>query len=267
MASAAAGRRGGGGLRSAVEAGLFRCRLAPARTATIDGMAVAFANGEEFARIREHVFVDEDYRFAASTDAPFVLDCGAHIGLSVLYVKSRYPRARIVAFEPNPAVFALLSRNVRANRLTGVALVNAAVADVAGEIDFYAQRGGPRAWTWGGSGVRNLWLDPRSSRRIKVPAVRLAPYVDRPVDLLKLDVEGMEALVLAGNEDVLDRVNEVILEFHGSSTNRANGLERVLEILGRHGLDPTLRQGTRAVTPDQVERTDPYWLMVRARRP
>lgn len=267
MARVAAGRHGGAdAFWAAVEAGLFRCRLRGSRRASIDGMTVAFANEEEFRRIYENVVVDDDYRFAATTSSPFILDCGAHIGLSVLAFKARYPRARIVAFEPNPAVFPLLRRNVRRNGLANVELVKAAVAGTAGEIDFYAQRGGPRDWTWGGSGVRNRWLDPAASRRITVPAVRLAPYVDRPVDLLKLDVEGMETSVLAGNEDVLDRVNEIVLEFHGSSTNRANSLERALAILERHRFEPIVRQGTRTVAPDQVERTDPFWLMIRARR-
>lgn len=187
----AAGWHGGAqALRSAVAAALFRCRIKPTRSATIDGMTVAFANEEEFRRIHENVFVDDDDGFEPATNAPFVLDCGAHIGLSVLSFKARHPRARIVAFEPNPAAFAFPRRNVRRNGLTDVALVNAAVAATAGKIDFYAQHGGPRDWTWGGSGVRNRWLDPAASRRITVPTVRLAPDVDRPVDLLKLDVEG-----------------------------------------------------------------------------
>jgi len=267
VAEAALGGQGGAGaVWAAVDARLFRYRLRRFRQATIDGMTVAFAHEEEFRRIHQNVFVDDDYRFDSATASPFILDCGAHIGLSVLAFKARYPQARIVAFEPNPAVFPLLRRNVRRNGLAEVELVNAAVAPAAGEIDFYAQRGGPRDWTWGGSGVRNRWLDPAASRRITVPAVRLAPYVDRPVDLLKLDVEGMETSVLAGNEDVLDRVNEIVLEFHGSSTNRANRLEEVLAILDRHRFDPTVRQGARPVTPDQVERTDPFWLMIRARR-
>lgn len=68
----------------------------------------------------------------------------------------------------------------------------------------------------------------------------------------------MEGSVLAGNEDVRDRVNEIVLEFHGSSTNRANRLDEVLAILDRHRFDHTVRQGIRTVAPDQVERADPF---------
>jgi FkbM family methyltransferase len=41
-----------------------------------------------------------------------IIDLGAHVGMSVLYFRERYPAARILAVEPNPANFAKLERNV-----------------------------------------------------------------------------------------------------------------------------------------------------------
>lgn len=252
----------------AVDRVLFRCRLKPQRRASIDGLQFAFAHEEEFISIHQNVFGDREYRFDAEGPIPFVIDGGAHIGLSVLFFKRYYPNAQIVAFEPNPDVFALLERNVRQNHLDGVRLVNAALAGAAGEIDFHAQRGTCREWTWGGSTVKNRWLelDPKASRTIRVPAVRLSEFLDRPVDLLKLDVEGLEAEVLAEAEPLLGRVQQVVLEFHGSTTNPANDLERILDLLERAGFAAAIEQRGEVVPLDRVDRTDPHWLIVRAQR-
>jgi len=260
--------RSGAAAASLIDRALFRCRLRPLRTATIDGLHFSFAHEEEFATIHANVFGDREYRFAAASPDPLILDCGAHIGVGVLFFKRLYPNARIVAFEPNPAVFPILERNVRQNNLADVRLVNAAVAAEAGEIDFHAQRGSCRDRTWGGSAARNRWLElePKKSRTIRVPAVRLSTFLDRPVDLLKLDVEGLEAEVLTEAEPALHRAREIVLEFHGSGTNPGNSLERILGVLERTGFAYALEQRGEVVPLDRVDRTDPFWLIVRARR-
>jgi len=56
--------------------------------------------------------IDEAYRAAlAAGIAPLIVDCGANIGLSVLWFAHRYPKARIVAVEPDTANFDLLQLN------------------------------------------------------------------------------------------------------------------------------------------------------------
>lgn len=253
-------------LHAAARDALAWLGVMPRRRAVIAGRRVSYYSKRELLRIYEDVFVTQDYQFDTATRSPTILDCGAHIGLSLLYFKSRYPAAQIVAFEPNPIIFPLLTRNVEDNDLAGVTLINAAVAAIAGQIDFYVDKRGPGQWTWGGAGVRNQWLRPGNHRTIQVPALSLASFITRDIDLLKLDVEGMEGPVLSSIAPVLHRVKEVVLEFHGSACNPANNLDRILATLARAGFSTTLRQGTGTVTPDQVARTDPFWLVLNARR-
>ncbi|HEU0114538.1 MAG TPA: FkbM family methyltransferase [Thermomicrobiales bacterium] len=243
-----------------------RWRPAPLRESTIDGVRFTYGNRAEFKRIYADIFRNDEYAFSPATDAPRILDCGSHIGLSVLYLKRRFPKARIVAFEPNPDAFALLARNVEQNGLADVELVNAALAPEAGGIPFEIHRRGVRGRTWGGSGAPNPWIGWGNYLQVTVPSVRLSHWLDQPVDLLKMDIEGMETVVLAEAEPRLGVVRQIILEFHGARANPDNDLDRLLAILERAGFAVRLKQGQRWVNPATVERTDPFWLTLSAER-
>ena len=43
------------------------------------------------------IFLDHGNEVAGLGDAPVILDCGGNIGMSVIWFKQRYPRARIIA--------------------------------------------------------------------------------------------------------------------------------------------------------------------------
>ncbi|EAA1527808.1 FkbM family methyltransferase [Salmonella bongori] len=62
---------------------------------------------------------------------PVIVDCGANIGTSVLHFLEAYPRAHVVAIEPAPDNFALLSRNTEGLNVT---LINKGVSSCAGEM-------------------------------------------------------------------------------------------------------------------------------------
>jgi FkbM family methyltransferase len=253
-------------MRAIVENVLYHLNQRSTRSRVIGPYRFHYANREEFGRIFYEVFTDNSYRFAAGTDTPRILDCGAHIGLSTLYFKLLYPRARITAFEPNPDVFQVLQLNVAENGLTDVELVHAAISDQEGTVPFIVNRDGTRNWTWGSSIVPQAWHDPARTRLERVPAVRLGQYLEEGIDLLKLDIEGLETAVLVDAGESLTRVKEIILEFHGSSANPRNDLDALLEVLRRNGFTYRIDQASVTVTPDEIERTDPFWLNIYAKR-
>jgi FkbM family methyltransferase len=43
------------------------------------------------------------YYFRAATDSPVIFDCGASIGLVMLYFRTLYPGCMVEAFEPDPS--------------------------------------------------------------------------------------------------------------------------------------------------------------------
>jgi len=81
---------------------------------------------------------------------------------------------------------------------------------------------------------------------VTVPAVKLSGWLDRPVDLLKLDVEGMASRVLEdlAESGKLALVHEVIIEFERFVRMRDRGIARGLQLLEEAGFDYQLRTET-----------------------
>ncbi len=155
----------------------------------------------------KNLFVDESLVFRSSRDAPRILDCGANIGLSVLYFKRLYPRARITAYEADPDVFAALETNLRRNAEGDVKAVQAAVWTHNGKLSFRCEGADSGAVDAVAAGVSGDTRD--------VPAVRLKDLLAlEPVDLLKLDIEGAERSVLEDCREQLGNVSALLLDLH-----------------------------------------------------
>lgn len=175
-------------------------RYSPAKT-DILGTEIELVDAASFRFMHDEIFVREIYRFEADTDSPVILDCGANIGLSVLYFKQLYPTSRIIAFEPDPEVFRSLVNNVSAFGLSNVELHPKAVWSANTTLRFEIE--GADAGKIGNS--RNA---------IRIEAVRLKDWLQSPIDLLKLDVEGAEYDVLIDCASCLRHVRHLFVEYH-----------------------------------------------------
>jgi FkbM family methyltransferase len=144
------------------------------------------------------------------------VDVGANVGRYTLLAASL--GARVVAYEPTPAVFHRFQENVAVNNFQGVQLVNSAVTEKAGTLSLYLSPDDPEANNLFGGG----------EQCIEVPAVALdedlaARAIER-VHVLKIDAEGSEPLVLDGAArllassappTILIEVNPVTLKIAG----------------------------------------------------
>jgi FkbM family methyltransferase len=196
------------------------------RRARVLDYEVEFLDRDDFRRLLDEVFGSRIYAFAPRREAPLILDLGANIGMSVLFFKHLAPASRIVAFEPDPASFAVLERNVGANRVADVTLVPAAVGASAGTIDLYADRDGRHSLL-----ASTLPHRAPAATARRVPAVALSAYVGEEVDLLKIDIEGAEEGVLRelAGSGRLTRVHEMHIEYHHHVTA---GEDRLAGFLG-----------------------------------
>ena len=71
-----------------------------------------FSCNISFLHSLEEIFEEEVYRFQTENKTPLIIDCGANIGLSVLYFRRLFPNAKIIAFEPDEGIFKILQKNM-----------------------------------------------------------------------------------------------------------------------------------------------------------
>lgn len=191
------------------------------------------------------IFVRQTYRFAATSPAPRILDCGANVGLASLYFKRLYPHARVTAFEADPDLHALLVENLTANlrgaASDGVEAVHAAVWTRNGSLAFRCE-GGDSGRIEELASQEAPGAESRVAAR-QVPAVRLRDVLVRegsePIELLKLDIEGAEVDVLGDCAPALGLVRALIVEIHEFDPARRRSAE-LLRLLSERGFHYTL---------------------------
>lgn len=200
---------------------------------------IFFKNDFETDFLINEIFGEECYRFKADNTSPFIIDCGAHIGISVLYFKHIYPSSRITAFEPDRNSFDLLKKNIAFNNLIDVKLYNKAIADFEGEAIMYGDFS-RNSESVGNTIIAN-WGNRDGFTTTNVFAVELSGIIQNTtVDYLKIDTEGTELAVLKSIEQYLIQVKNIYVEFHEYDNNKYE-LQRTAEILQRNGFHISIK--------------------------
>lgn len=139
-------------------------------------------------------------------DSPaFIIDGGANIGAASLYLLNRYPTARVVAVEPDPANLELCRLNL-APYGDRVVLIHGAIWKSEGRLTLETGR---QEWV---SSVRD---DPSGSIEAFTMPSLIAKAGGR-VDLLKLDIEGGESAIFGPNaSEWLPSIRNIAIELHG----------------------------------------------------
>lgn len=155
------------------------------------------------------VFREREYSLPLRGQVRTIIDAGANVGLSSLYFATRFPQARIIAIEPEPANFELLRANIVNHRL--IAPVWAALAAEDGEVRIVDPGQGNWAFrTWGHG--------PEGATGVAVPALSLDSILGHfgldHVDVLKMDIEGAEKEVLEHCAPWIDRIGVLVVELH-----------------------------------------------------
>jgi FkbM family methyltransferase len=186
----------------------------------------------------KEIFLLDEYQISTTKKSPVIIDCGANIGLSILYFKKKYPNSKIIAFEPNPNVFTILRANLEQNHIQGVELYNYCLSDSEGEIEFYINE---NFGTMEGS----VFEERGGSKKLKVKAVRLSTYIKEEVDLVKMDIEGAEIKVLDDlkRNDKLNFVNTYLIEYHHNIPGLVSGLGRFIRDFEENSFSINLRSG------------------------
>jgi FkbM family methyltransferase len=174
--------------------------------------------------VAEEILLEHVYDLSLVPFTPdAVLDCGAHAGIFTLLAASKFSKSKLVCFEPDPANYRWIQKQIGANRLEAeTRLVAVSTAD--GKALFEARGCGGALVeqpTHGGGTITVNTLDLSSYIRV-LGASRL---------LLKLDVEGAEEKLLPAIVDGLPLDCVIFLETHRAEES----WQRLSALLGEHG--------------------------------
>jgi FkbM family methyltransferase len=183
--------------------------------------------GSDFATFHE-ITVDEIYGEVVRKVQRFqtVIDLGANIGLASLYLAAHSPYCRILSVEPNPKSYELLVRNVQ-NLSTRCRTLRAAAWRTHRQLSPAPDLPQDRS-----SGFR-LSADVEGeviAEGLTMPEILEASGFDT-VDLLKIDIEGAEAEIFAGDLGWLTRIGSIAIEFHEDSRTEC-GFDQIMKNYG-----------------------------------
>jgi FkbM family methyltransferase len=169
---------------------------------------------QEIFREDDH-FLHKDF---ITSDAECIIDIGANEGFYMLRVVKANPAARIICVEPNPFAFEILLKNIGNNGLKNVLPINAAATFDGRSVDMEFVSQIPAI---GGAKLRDVdrpWLRDDVIEKRTVPSITVeqifAQYSIDNVDILKIDVEGMEDEIVRSLEPIAPKIHRVVIERH-----------------------------------------------------
>lgn len=142
-----------------------------------------------------------------------LIDIGAAFGDFSIYAAYGKPQTIIYAFEPFPASYELLIKNLALNAIDNVIAFQEAVWCRDGELALDVSEGEPLKVV-----SKDADLNSESDDIVIIEALTLKTFLDRQrlekVDLLKLDCEGAEYKILMEAPSALAKIDRIIMEYH-----------------------------------------------------
>jgi FkbM family methyltransferase len=160
------------------------------------------------------VFLERQYSGLPIRDPRVIIDAGANIGLASLFFLRKYPKARVIAVEPDPENLEVAEANLYPYRHR-CTLVPGALWSSRTRLAI------KRVWTHWATQVE---VGPDGTNDVEAyPLDDLKTMFDLPeIDLLKIDIEGAETEVFGtGGPAVLDGVRCCAVELHGEACRKA----------------------------------------------
>lgn len=196
--------------------------------------------------LRRGVAASVEHARVPFTAPATVLDVGASSGQFAVFAAARWPRARIVSFEPIPAAQARYAAAMRGRAVLhpvavgaapGRATLHVAAADDSSSLLPITER---QIASYPGT---------QEQHTLEVDVVTLDDHLDRDLPapwLLKIDVQGFELEVLRGATATLERVGQIYVECSFVELYGAQALadeviaflfERGFRLAGVHNVD------------------------------
>lgn len=180
-------------------------------------------NRGDIQAIRE-IWLDEVYRPPPeAAEMRQVVDLGANIGFTSLYLSRRLNTTHVIAVEPDPANVAILRRNLTQNEVSAT-VIDAAVGPIDGHATFRRDRE---------SNLGHLASDGDISVQVlSMPSVIAGLPDPTGATLLKLDIEGGEEQLFTGDLSWLRRFSCLLAELHPTRAD----VDRIADLIDGSGM-------------------------------
>lgn len=181
---------------------------------TYRGQKLRFALTPVYGGVLTGIFLEEEYyiKEALRTPPRTILDLGANAGMAAGAFHAQFSEAELILVEPDPRNVQRLKSAVTWNGMNAT-ILPVAVSDEPGMLQLRIGDN-PTCSALETSTMHNL------PEMIEVEVRTVIDILDQAgwskVDLVKIDIEGMEENVVCGGRSWLDRANAVILEIHPS---------------------------------------------------
>ncbi len=187
-----------------------------------------------------NVILDDDYGVGKLKQEPgTILDVGANIGLFSLWARHHFPRASILAYEPNPAICTHSRRNLEP---LGIRCIQAGLAARAG-----------RAVLTVDEDSRNIGIVARADGDVDIrPLGDAIDQLGGQVDLAKIDCEGSEWSLFEAGDD-FRRIRNVRMEYHLWGGHLPEELNRIAKALGFRVTHTAPRTGNGIIWMERID--------------
>ena len=163
------------------------------------------------------IFIEREYSCLDDlSNVDLVIDCGANVGYSAAYFLTRFPKCKVICVEPDLSNFKLLEKNLAPYK-ERVKLIRSGIWSHTADLKILEEpyRDG-REWT----------VQVRECKSGEIPEMQaidvgtlLKESGQNKISILKMDVEGAEAVVFAKNyESWLSCVDNMVIELHDDSS-------------------------------------------------
>lgn len=203
----------------------------------------------ELLHTYREIFENEIYRFTSNKISPLIIDCGANIGLSVIYFKNIFPDSEVICFEPDNNNFQLLEKNIADNKLNNVNIHKEAIWTKNGSISFESK--GSEA------SKINESTEISSSQILCIDFAEVLSNYDE-IDLLKMDIEGAEHSVIRHCSTHLHKIKNMFIEYHGK-VSETNKLTELLTIFHENRFKVYIKNAADNLPMPFIQKETGHW--------
>lgn len=222
---------------------VIRTAMGDTRSVSHQGVNLTFAVPNKINRFRVQTFSSKEPETLEWIDGiphgAVVWDIGANVGLYACYA-AKARNCRVFAFEPSVFNLELLARNVFLNGLSdkvtivplpltdqlAVNTLNMTTMEWGGALSSFAQDYGHD-----GQAIRKVF----EFRTVGFSMADAMELLRLPLpDYIKMDVDGIEHLILKGGAEVLRKVKGVLVEINDDFATQSEDAARSLRAAGLH---------------------------------